>query len=157
MLGAVRSAFAARGVSISTALWVVASASQAQSQLPRIPTAQLRPGSHVFAPDPYSEPPNESEILLVREKGGRLHAWYVPVRKGLRRLPDDERWSPGPPCAKFAVDFTSDTISCRDTRMPAEILLRYRWSISGRRLTEFVPDLIPIPGKEEGGFFVLHR
>jgi hypothetical protein len=139
------------------ALSLLAGAGQAQSSLPRVPTAQLRPGGHTFAADPYSEPPHESQILFVREKSGRLRAWFIPVRKGLRRLPEDARWTPGLPCAAFVVDVEADLIACGDPLIPADIRLRYRWRIDGHRRSDFVPDLIAIPGAEVGGHFVLHR
>jgi hypothetical protein len=138
-------------------LAAMATAAAGQSSLPRIPTAQLRPGSHSFVADPYSEPPNESQILLIRETGGRLRAWFIPVRKGSRRLPEDERWTPGAPCLQFLVDFRSGVIGCRDPQIPPDILRRYRWRIDGQHLTEFVPDLIAIPGAEVEGQFILHR
>jgi hypothetical protein len=139
------------------ALALPAVAAQAQSSLPRVPTAQLCPGSHAFAADPYSEPPHESQILLVRERSGRLRAWFIPVHKGTRRLPEDARWTPGLPCAAFVVDVEADLIACGDPLIPADIRLRYRWRIDGHRRSDFVPDLIAIPGAEVGGHFVLHR
>lgn len=146
-----------RGRPTLLVLALLAGSAQAQYSLPRLPTAQLRPGSHAFAADPYSEPPNESEILLVRETSGRLHAWFIPVRQGTRRLPQDERWTPGLPCAAFVVEFASDLIGCADPRVPADIRHRYRWHLDGHRRTDFVPDLIAIPGAEVDGHFVVHR
>lgn len=130
---------------------------QAQTALPELPTRQLRPGNFAFARDPYSEPPHESTILLVRERSGRLRAWFIPVREGSPRLPEDERWNPGAACARFGVDFAAGVIACERAALPAELLARYRWRLDGQRLSEFVPDLIPIPGREAGGRFLLHR
>ncbi len=53
---------------------------------------------------PCSEAPHESQTLLVRETTGRLRAWFIPVRQGWRRLPEDGRWAPGAPCVQFVVD-----------------------------------------------------
>ncbi len=146
-----------RGLVALPTLALLAVAAQAQSSLPRLPSAQIRPGSHAFATDPYSEPPHESQILLVREKSGRLRAWFIPVRKGARRLPEDARWTPGLPCAAFVIDVEADLIACGDPLIPADIRPRYRWHIDGHRRSDFVPDLIAIPGAEVGGHFVLHR
>ena len=132
-------------------------AAGSRTALPELPTRQLRPGSFAFARDPYSEPPYESAILLVRERSGRLHAWFIPVREGTHRLPEDERWNPGAACARFGVDFTRGVIACERAALPAELLARYRWRLDGQRLSEFVPDLIAIPGREVGGRFLVHR
>jgi hypothetical protein len=130
---------------------------QAQTPRPRLPTAALPPGAFAFAADPYSAPPYESEILLVRERSGVLRAWFIPVRQGARRLPQDERWTPGLACPRFVVDFEVGTLGCENPALPDEVMARYRWRLDGQRLTEFVPDLLAIPGREDKGFFVLHR
>ncbi len=141
---------------LPAAMLALAAAAPAQTALPRVPTAQLRAGQFAFVPDPYSDPERPSEILLVRDRTGTLRAWFVPVRGGSHRLPADERWSPGPPCPEFVVDFDAGAIGCRSPAMPAEWTARYRWRIDGRRLTDFVPDLIAVPGTERSGHFVLH-
>lgn len=122
---------------------------------PELDATRLAPTQFAFVPDPYSQAPYESEILLVRSGSGRLRAWFVPVRQGLRRLPEDAQWSPGRPCAEFYVDFAADVIGCRDPALPPPIAQRYRWRIDGTRRTDFVPDLLPIPGAEENGRFVI--
>lgn len=138
-------------------LALLVSQATAQTALPRVPSAQVRPGSFALVADPYSGPPHGSQILLVRDPAGRLKAWYIPLREGLPRLPADERWNPGPACSAFAVDFGAGVIRCAVSHLPDEVLRRYRWTTGGQRLTDFVPDLIAVPGAEEGGSFVLHR
>ena len=127
-------------------------AAHAQAELPRVPTAQLAPGQFAFAPDPYSQPPFESELMLVREPSGRLRVWYLPVREGRWRLPEDGRWTPGRPCPGWRVDFRAGTLRCEHPDLPT----RYRWALDGRALSGAVPDLIAVPGAEVDGHFVLH-
>lgn len=123
--------------------------------LPRLDATRLAPAQFAFVADPYSQAPFDSQILLVRSAAGRLHAWFIPVRQGVRRLPEDAQWSPGRPCAEFFVDFGADVIGCRDPALAPSIAQRYRWRIDGTRRTDFVPDLLPIPGHEQDGRFVI--
>lgn len=135
---------------------VLAAVAHAQTPLPRIPTAQLLAGHFAFVPDPYSAPPRESEILLLRERSGVLRAWFIPLRQGLRRLPEDLGWAPGPACPQLVADFDAGEVRCLNPDMSEALRARYRWRLDGRRLTDFVPDLIAIPGAELEGAFVLH-
>lgn len=129
----------------------------AQTPRPRLDSAGIAAGSFAFVPDPYSAPPYESEILLLRERSGVLRAWFIPVRQGVHRLPQDERWTPGLACPRFIVDFEAGTLGCHNPAVPQEVMARYRWRLDGRRLSDFVPDLLAIPGSEAQGFFVLYR
>jgi hypothetical protein len=78
--------------------------------------------------------------------------WYLPVRQGRWRLPEDEGWTPGRPCPGWQVDFGAGTLRCDHPGLPP----RYRWALDGRGLSGAVPDLIAVPGAEVDGHFVLH-
>lgn len=123
---------------------------------PRIATRDLGAGQFRYVPDPYSQAPYESQLLLVRLPAGELKVWFIPVREGLRRLPSDAQWSPGWPCQALQPDFAAAVIACHDPALPPHLARRYRWRLDGRALSDLIPDLLPVPGAEGDGAFIIH-
>lgn len=125
--------------------------------LPRLPTADIAPGTYRFVPDIYEDRLFRGEVLLVRDISGRLMAWYIPGRNGVRSLPDGHWWRPGNPCPDLRPDFTAGVIACFDPAAPDWLRTRYRWSLEGKALSDQVPHMEPVPGVEESGYFVFHK
>lgn len=129
---------------------------RSDAALPRVETASISPKSYRFGPDLYDGYP-KGEILFIRTAEGRLHAWFVPVQDGVRHLPDGPWWKLGLPCHSLRPDFGKGQISCEDADLPAWAKERYRWSLTGKRLSTQAEDMLAIPGIEEGGFVVFHK
>lgn len=125
------------------------------AELPRIPISSLTTNSYRFAPDPLSIKEQESQIFFVRTSSEKLYAWYVPQRDGIKRLPDGHWWKHGYACNDLRPDFKQGIIHCGDDGLPQWAALRYRWSLDGKSLSDQVPDMEPVPGTEESGYFVL--
>lgn len=142
---------------VSALLGGMGSAGVVAGERPSVATDAVAPGTFAWAPDPYSAPPLDASVLmLVREPAGRLRVWFFLQRDGVPRLPADAQWRAGPPCGRFELDAAADELACRDADLPPSIAARYRWHLDGRRRTEFVPDLLRVPGAERGGRYVLH-
>jgi len=124
--------------------------------LPRVPTSHVMAGAFLFVPDIYGSTPIGGEVLLIRLPSGRLDAWYIPTRSGVRSLPDGSWWRPGLPCQDLAPDFERGFIHCRDRPLP-DWALALRWTLEGKSLSSHAPDMQRVPGTEEGGFFVFHK
>ena len=71
-------------------------------------------------------------------------------------LPDADFWT------SAQADFLREKLledadwANRIDQLSEALRARYRWRLDGRRITDFVPDLIAIPGAELEGAFVLH-
>lgn len=126
--------------------------------LPRIATSGIAPETFVYSEAIATRLAGESaDMLLVRLGDGRLMAWYVPVRDGLHHLPDMHWWRPGRPCRDLRPDFQARQIACADKNLPDEIARQFRWTLEGKALNPSIPDMAPMPGVEESGFFVLYK
>lgn len=136
---------------------------RAKAALPRIPVADLAPGSYRIVPSPWSTPRWEHGILLIRRQDSRIDAWFLVTRDGVPYMPDGHWWRPGVACPGFRVDFEKNAIECPADGFPewaGDTWRRYRWSLGGKHLgngdKSWVPDLERIPGREELGDLVLY-
>jgi hypothetical protein len=132
------------------------------AELPRIPTSDIRAGSFALVPSEFDEPSLRSKgitvsILLLRDLGGHLQAFYVPSINQASAVPIDHYWNGGPPCEDFRPDFNSNDIACRASKEGSDIVGRHRWSLTGRNLTNNAMDLDQAIGIEENGFYVLYK
>ena len=125
--------------------------------LPRIPTGDIAPGTYRFVPDAYDQGELNGEVLLLRTTDGRLSAFYVPGRNGVRSVPDYKAWLPGSPCPELRPDLASGVIACFSASAPDWVKSKYKWSLDGKALSSQVPDLERVLGVEELGFFVYHK
>lgn len=134
---------------------------RAKAAMPRIPVADLAPGSYKIVPSPWSTPQWGYGILLIRRQDSRINAWFLTTRDGVPHMPDRHWWRPGEPCPGFTVNFEKNAIECPAEGFPEEAgdtWQRYRWSLGGRYLgkEKWIPDLERIPGREELGDLVLY-
>lgn len=128
------------------------------AELPRVRTNDIAPGAFRFVPHLIeSAPPWHGETLFVRDASGKLHAWHVPGQGTARKLPDGNWWKDGRPCSDLRPAFPEGVISCHDQGMDPPIRERYRWTVHGKSLNQWVPDLEPAAGVEEDGHFVYHK
>jgi hypothetical protein len=126
------------------------------AELPRILLSDLKPGTWKYAPYLQEHRGQGIDVLLVRDKSGRLFAWLVAVKDGQRRLPDQAWWRPGYPC-ELEPNFESREIACNDTKASEWSRARYRWKIDGTSQSSQVPDMEPAQGVEESGHFVVGK
>jgi hypothetical protein len=123
--------------------------------LPRLESSMIAAGSYKYVTDPYSMEGWESEILMIRSRDGVLRAWFIPVKGGVRRLPDGPLWRPGRPCRELIPDFEREEIYCTEPNQSEWDVKRYRWNLEGKSLFNQTVDMVPIQGVEESGNFVL--
>jgi hypothetical protein len=127
------------------------------ARLPRVPTTDIAPGTYRFIPDLLEDHRFRGEILFLRNAGGQLAAWYIPGRNGVRSMPDGHWWRPGVPCPNLRPDFAAGVIACFDPDASAWVRSHFRWSLEGKAQSDHLPDMEPMPGVEESGFFVFFK
>ena len=100
---------------------------------------------------------NAPITLVLREPGGLVRAYYLPIDNGRAAVPAAGALAPGVPCEDFAPDFGTQDIGCRQARPGFEFALRHRWALDGRALAGHLPDLLSAHGREVEGDWVLER
>ncbi|MDR1969381.1 MAG: hypothetical protein LBQ32_11945 [Burkholderiaceae bacterium] len=156
-------AAAVRGLSvmgISALLWAGWQAAGGPRELPAPPSvrvAKLAPGDFMLVaapllPEGAREP---LKLLVLREPGGLVRGFYLPIDEGRAAVPVSGALLRGVPCEDFAPDFTTGDIGCRQARPGFEFALRSRWSLDGRPLSAHLPPLLPAQGREVDGDWLL--
>jgi hypothetical protein len=146
-------AIGAVGYALTSTLRVSA---RTDAELPRISLSDLKPGTWKYAPYFQEDHGQGIDVLLIRDKDGKLFTWLVVVKDGRRRLPDQAWWRPGYPC-ELEPNFESGEIACNDNRASEWSRSRYRWKIDGTSLSNQVPNMEPAQGIEESGYFVVGK
>ncbi len=126
---------------------------------PSVRVARLLPGSFMLVDAPLA-PAGAREplkLLVLREPGGLVRAYYLPIDNGRAAVPVAGALLRGLPCEDFAPDFGTQDIGCRQARSGFEFALRHRWALDGRALAAHLPDLLSAHGREVEGDWVLER
>jgi hypothetical protein len=137
---------------------IAAGVAKAYAELPRFTLPPLEPGSYIYVTHPWSSPSWPETILVVKRTDGRLNLWRIATVDGHYLMPDRSWWRIGGMCRDLSPDFAAETISCKDPDAPRKFD-HYVWSLDGQRRTDawWVPDLMPIRGKQELGQIVLYH
>lgn len=125
--------------------------------LPSVRVARLVPGSFMLVDAPVlpADAHDPMKLLVLREPGGLVRGFYLPVDRGRVLVPVSDQMPGGVPCDDFAPDFVTQDMGCRQARPGFGFALRHRWSLDGRPLTPVTPALRPAHGQEIDGDWVL--
>jgi len=108
-----------------------------------------------------------ARILLVRDPGGALAAFVLPLRDGKVALPDIRWWRPAHDCADFRPATRDGTIAansvfeCHDPEVQNWSGISWRWSIDGQHIRGRheveVEDLMPVKFEDRWGRIRVYR
>ncbi|MFT4195592.1 hypothetical protein [Ottowia sp.] len=137
--------------------WQMARGPREAPAAPSVRVARLAPGSFMLvdAPLPPAGARDPLKLLVLREPGGLVRGFYLPIDQGGAAVPVSGALVSGVPCEDFAPDFTAGDIGCRQARPGFEFALRHRWALDGRALAGHLPDLLPAWGREVEGDWLL--
>jgi hypothetical protein len=137
--------------------WQAAGGPRERPAPPSVRVARLAPGGFmlVVAPLLPKDAREPLKLLVLREPGGLVRGFYLPIDEGRAAVPVSGALLRGVPCEDFAPDFTSGDIGCRQARPGFEFALRSRWSLDGRPLLPHLPPLLPAQGREVDGDWLL--
>ena len=137
--------------------WQMARGPREAPAVPSVRVARLAPGSFLLVNAPLLPAGAREPLLLLvlREPGGQVRGFYLPIDGGRAAVPVSGALVRGVPCEDFAPDFAAGDIGCRQARPGFEFALRHRWALDGRALAEHLPDLLPAQGREVDGDWLL--
>jgi len=108
-----------------------------------------------------------ARILLIREPGGILSVFLVPLTDGKVMLPDVQWWRPAHRCSDFRPETTDGSINadsvfeCHDPEVRSWSGISWRWAIDGRHIRGSrevqVADLMPVKYEEKWGRIRIYR
>lgn len=157
LLAALRGLMAAGLLGLLWVGWQMARGPREAPAAPSVRVARLAPGSFMLVDAPLlpAGARGPLKLLVLREPGGLVRGFYLPVDGGQAAVPVSGAWVGGVPCDDFAPDFAAGDIGCRQARPGFDFALRPRWALDGRALAGHLPDLLAAQGREEAGDWVL--
>ena len=140
---------------------------KANSEIPSITINDMKPGSYKISTHSRSVEyfrGYKSAVLLVKRLDGHIDAWNISTRNGEVGLPDYHWWQVyfdcknfGPTMINGVIDETKP-ITCRDNleRKYGITKNRWKWSIDGKALVNYLDDMDRIEGTVKAGYYVLY-
>lgn len=124
---------------------------------PSVRVSKLVPGSFILVDAPVQPAGARAplKLLVLREPGGQVRGYFLPVEAGRAMVPVAGALVGGAPCDDFAPDFVAQDIACRQAHPGFEFALRHRWALDGRALTPGTPPLEAARGHETQGDWLL--
>ncbi len=107
----------------------------------------------------------KSAVILVKRLDGHIDAWGISTRNGEVGLPDNHWWQTylvcknfGPTVINGVIDETKP-ISCHDDLESRYGITnnKWKWSIDGKALVNYLDDMERIEGTVKGGYYVLYQ
>jgi hypothetical protein len=139
---------------------------RANAEITSININDMKPGSYKIATHSGSVEyfrGYKSSVMLVKRLDGHIDAWRLSTRNSEVGLPDYHWWQVyfdckdfGPTLVNGVIDETKP-ICCRDDleRRYGITNNRWKWSIDGKALVNYLDDLDRIEGTVKGGYYVL--
>jgi hypothetical protein len=103
----------------------------AEASRPSVRIPHLSLGAFGYIADPLSSDTWPSELLVIRDRTGKVTVFRIPMTDGLHALPDVHWWKAGWPCSRLEPDFATSRIRCHDAEA-SDWIRSLAWSIDGR-------------------------